>query len=110
MFGSFVKGNVRDDSDIDIAFFSEKAISSYEIFMLAQDLASMVGREIDLVDLRQASTVLRAQIIGTGKPIYSSDDYFRAEFALRALKEYALLNEERQVVIDSITERGRVYG
>ena len=31
-------------------------------------------------------------------------------FEMRAFKEYALLNEEREVILKKIKERGSVYG
>lgn len=66
--------------------------------MVAQQLAEVFNR---VVDLRKASTVLKAQIVACGKRIYEIDLNRRINFEMVALKEYALLNEERQVVVDS---------
>jgi len=100
LFGSYVKGNFRNDSDIDIAFLSDNKFSNYEIFMFSQDLANILKHEIDLINLKNASTVFKAQILGTGKVIYCTDENRRKYFAMRAYKEYALLNEERKVILD----------
>lgn len=102
LFGSFVKGNFRKDSDIDIAYLSDKEISNVERFWISQEIADKLKRDVDLVDLKSASTVLRAQIVSTGEVIYCEDNYRKDLFFLRALKEYALLNEERDVVLKSI--------
>ena len=110
IFGSSVNGNFNDESDVDIAFLSSTEISGYDIFMIAQEIADLIKREIDLIDLNKASTVFRAQVVGTGTIIYCNNDYDRMNFEMRALKEYALLNEERAVILDSIKERGKVYG
>lgn len=110
IFGSYAKGNTREDSDIDIAFFSNQKFNEYEVFTVAQQLADKLGREVDLIDINKASTVFKAQIIGTGKVIYCSDETQRMNFMMRALKEYALLNEERAVILEKIKERGKVYG
>jgi predicted nucleotidyltransferase len=110
IFGSSVKGNFREDSDIDIAFISAQEFKPYDLYLLAQALVSEVGREIDLVDLRQASTVFKAQILGSGQVIYSNDPKELANFQIRTLKEYALLNEERAEILRNISVRGRVYG
>lgn len=109
LFGSGVKGNMRQDSDIDIAFLTDKKVTDYEVFMAAQELAVKLGTNIDLVNLRQASTVLKAQIIGTGKIIYDKDPQKRMEFQIRCLKEYTILNEERQCIFDKLKERGSMY-
>jgi uncharacterized protein len=35
VFGSYVKGITRDDSDLDIAYYSLKKLTDYERFLLA---------------------------------------------------------------------------
>ena len=110
LFGSYGTGRTHSSSDIDIAFLGDKKLHSYEVFMLAQVLASRVGKEVDLIDLQAASTVMRAQIISSGHVMYCGDDSRRTAFFIRALKEYALLNEERNVILRLIERRGSVYG
>lgn len=109
LFGSVVKGNLHPGSDIDIAFLSENKISSYDLFIIAQGLAGILGKEVDLVDLNNATTVFQAQVIGTGKNIYCSDNYKRMVFEMVALKKYARLNEERACILKKIKESGRIY-
>lgn len=74
LFGSLVKGNFRKDSDIDIAYLSDKEISNVERFWVSQEIADSLNRDIDLIDLKKASTVLKAQIVGTGEVIYCEDE------------------------------------
>lgn len=110
LFGSFARGELRNDSDIDIAFLSEKQFNDYQLFLLSQKLADKLGREVDLVQLDKASTVFQAQIVGTGETIYCTDETKKMYFEMRALKQYAKLNEERKPVLDAIKESGAVYG
>jgi len=49
---------------------ADKKISDYKIFMAAQELANLVGKDFDLVNLENASTVFKAQVLGTGEIIY----------------------------------------
>ncbi|WP_047155267.1 type VII toxin-antitoxin system MntA family adenylyltransferase antitoxin [Aneurinibacillus tyrosinisolvens] len=109
LFGSVVKGTMHNESDIDIAFLSDQAFTEYEIFMAGQELAAKLGKEVDLVDLNRASTVLKAQIVGTGKILLDCDPSRRMVFFMRAFKEYAKLNEERQPIFDRLKERGTLY-
>ncbi|KGG79387.1 DNA polymerase subunit beta [Caloranaerobacter azorensis H53214] len=102
IFGSAAKKRLRKDSDVDIAFLSDKYFDDYEIFMISQELADVLNRDVDLIDLNKATTVLKAQIIGNGKIIYSKNDRKVSEYRIRALKEYCLLNEERQVILQKI--------
>ncbi|MDW7673645.1 MAG: nucleotidyltransferase domain-containing protein [Bacillota bacterium] len=110
LFGSAAKGTMRPDSDIDIAFLSDKQFTDYELFLIGQGLADVLQKEVDLVDLNKASTVFQAQVVGNGIAIYCNDEKKRMYFEMIVLKKYARLNEERQRIIDNIKERGSIYG
>ncbi|MTI69882.1 MAG: nucleotidyltransferase domain-containing protein, partial [Firmicutes bacterium] len=59
LFGSAANGTLREDSDVDIAFLSSKNIEDYDIFMLGQELAEKLERDVDLIDLKKAYTVFK---------------------------------------------------
>ena len=80
------------------------------LFHLAQELAIQLGRNVDLLDLRSTTTVMRAQIISTGRCLKSHDDQARAEFEMYAYSDYARLNEERRELLKDIKERRLIYG
>lgn len=106
LFGSTVKGNTHGESDIDIAFLSDKISSEYEVFMAAQELADLLKKEVDLVDLARANTVFRAQVIGNGKVIWDDDPLRRMNFFMNSYKAYAKLNEERQPIFNRLKDKG----
>ena len=110
LFGSFAKGTEQEDSDIDLAYFSKKQLSSYERFILAGQLAVISGCEVDLVDIKRIDTVFNMQIFAYGIPIYIADknEYIRQQ--MRAYSMYVTLNEQRAAIIESIKGRGSVYG
>ena len=110
LFGSRAKGGFRGDSDLDLAYLSVQDITEYDQYMLAQKLAKLSGHEVDLIDLNKASTVLKARIVGMGKLIYCRDQTFKANYVIRTLKEYALLNEERKEILERIKKEGVIYG
>lgn len=110
LFGSAAKGTMTHQSDIDIAFLSDQPVNDYEVFMVAQELSDLLNRQVDLINLANASTVFRAQVIGTGKTIYDNDPFRRMTFQMNSLKAYAKLNEERQCVLDKVRERGFMHG
>lgn len=110
IFGSTIKGAVHKESDIDIAFLSENIkMDRYDLFMIAQELADKLNKEVDLIDLENTSTVFRAQIIQTGKIIFCIDELKKAHFEMKALKMYAKLNEERSEILDHIEGSGSIY-
>ncbi|MDH5739070.1 MAG: nucleotidyltransferase domain-containing protein [Nitrospira sp.] len=109
-FGSAERGAVRPESDIDLAIFSREALPELRRFELAQDLAIQLHRDVDLVDLRSASTVMRMQIISTGTCLTSVDEQARREFEMYTYSDYARLNEERRDILKRISASGLVYG
>ena len=110
LFGSYAKGRARDESDIDIAFLTDQKVDEYQSFCIAQELAGLIGKSIDCVNLHSVSTVFQVQVIGHGKVLYCRDETRRKYYFLRTLKEYALLNEERATILKQIKERGTIYG
>ncbi|MDQ0230916.1 type VII toxin-antitoxin system MntA family adenylyltransferase antitoxin [Metabacillus malikii] len=110
LFGSFAKGTNCDDSDIDLAYFSKELLSSDERFMLTGELAEIAGQEVDLVDLKQIDTVFTLQIFSQGIPLYIQDENEFTRQKMRAYSMYATLNEQRAGIIESIKERGSVFG
>ena len=109
LFGSTAKGTSRAESDLDVAFLSPVTLDEYEVFMIAQQLATKLNQDVDLVDLRRASTVFQGQIVTTGKIIYTVDEQTRMNYEMKVLKMYAKLGEERKLIIDDIEESGTVF-
>jgi predicted nucleotidyltransferase len=109
-FGSQTKGTARPASDVDLAILSRVALSELRRFELAQDLAIQLHRDVDLVELRSASTVMRMQILSTGTCLTSVDEQARREFEMYTYSGYARLNEERQDILKRISASGLVYG
>jgi len=108
-FGSADTPFERSDSDIDLAILSSKPLSSMARWELAQDLARHLRRDVDLVDLRSASTVLRQQVFQHGRRIYCADRFLADEFESRTLSDYVRLNEARRGILKDIYERGKIY-
>ena len=87
----------------------ESPSNAYNNFILAQTLAAQLKRDVDLIDLKQATTVLQMQIIANGYIILSKDEKKRAFFEMVVYKNYAKLNEERAPVLDRIKESKSIY-
>lgn len=109
-FGSQVHGTARPTSDMDLAVLARNPIPNERRFHIAQDLAAQLHCNVDLLDLRTASTVMRMQVLATGQCLDTRDDQAKAEFEMYAYADYARLNEERRELVKGITERGLIYG
>jgi predicted nucleotidyltransferase len=102
LFGSAAAGQLRPDSDVDLAFLSRQSIPPEEVFQARLRLAEALGSDVDLVDLARATAVLRKEVLATGRVLLETDPQRRAEFEMYALSDYARLNEERAPVLDAL--------
>ena len=109
-FGSQARGTARPTSDIDLAVLTSHPIPGEQIFHLAQELAICLHRDVDLVDLRSASTVMRMQVRTTGQCLDTKNLQAKAEFEMYTYADYARLHEERRDLVKGIKARGLVYG
>ena|SRR5436190_10605869 len=67
LFGSMATGQVRHASDIDIAILPKDELPSVFFAKLADIIEeSTIPYEVDLVDLREVSPVLRDKVFRTG--------------------------------------------
>ena len=108
-FGSRASGLARPDSDLDLALLAPRPLDPLARFDAQQALAAALGTDIDLVDLASASTVMRAEVLRTGRVLHDADPTARAFWEVHAMSAYALLNEERRGILDDVHRRGRVY-
>lgn len=72
-FGSRITGHATPDSDLDLAVLVEGHADIIVLFNLSSDLADLAGCDVDLVDIRAASTVMQHQIIQTGVRWWAKD-------------------------------------
>lgn len=109
LFGSADEGRLRPDSDVDLAVLVPDPITPAQRWALTAQLANLVRRDVDLVDLRRASTVLQALVVSRGSRLWVRDASPVAWFEMRALKSYALLNEERAPILERMQREGSPF-
>ncbi len=113
LFGSYGTEDERPSSDVDIALLllpeQAKAAGSLLLGELHLALAELLGKEVDLVNLRQVSTVFQKEIVMTGQQIFCADVYAADEFEMLTLSYYQKLNEERREILAAFKESGRAY-
>ncbi|MBE5919705.1 MAG: nucleotidyltransferase domain-containing protein [Pseudobutyrivibrio ruminis] len=51
LFGSYAKGNARENSDIDI--YVDSGLKGLSFFGLLEDMVMTLGKQIDLIDVSQ---------------------------------------------------------
>lgn len=68
---------------------------------LHQTLEKLFSKNIDLINLRQVSTVLQKEVISAEQRIYCADDNAADEFEMLTISYYQKLNEERADILQS---------
>ncbi|GMU64305.1 MAG: hypothetical protein AMXMBFR36_05790 [Acidobacteriota bacterium] len=109
-FGSTAAGTERAGSDVDLAVLAEGPVDAGRRFDLQEELATELGRDVDLVDLGRASTVLAVEVVGRGELLLDADPARRGAFEDLALSSYARLNEERRAILERVAAEGTVHG
>lgn len=109
LFGSQAMGEATPSSDVDLALLLPTPLSAEQRWQLSGEVAERLRTDVDLIDLRQASTALQHQIVTKGQRLWQrgldSD-----EFELTVQSEYWDLAIQRRQLLADIKQRGSVYG
>ena len=107
--GSQVQGTAERDSDLDLALLNAGYADSLALWNLSGDLADIVHRPVDLLDLRAASTVMQYQVITRGQRLWSVG--LPADlFECYVLSEKTALDTARAPLLADIQATGSIYG
>ena len=101
IFGSFIDGTSDHNSDIDIAFLAAEKISNISNWEVSKSLALELQIDVDLINLREADTIFKYQIISTAKRIHG-EGYDVEAFETLAYSFYLRFQEERKPIVDQI--------
>lgn len=71
IFGSMADGNPQIGSDIDVAVYPKKKLSSQQRQKISDQIACATGRTVDLADLTDADGALLRQILRKGRIVFS---------------------------------------
>ncbi|MGH7908911.1 MAG: nucleotidyltransferase family protein [Thermodesulfobacteriota bacterium] len=69
LFGSSVKGEMTEESDIDVLVEIEKDISLLDFVGLKLELEEILGRKVDLVEYCTLKPILRERVLREQVPI-----------------------------------------
>ena len=108
-FGSRVQGVANASSDLDLAVLVPTYVPSLRLWDLSHLLATRLGHDVDLLDLRAASTVMQHQVLSTGIKLWSQEPQ-AGLFECFVFSEKFDLDIARAGYLSDIVERGSVYG
>jgi len=108
VFGSHASGHAHVESDLDLAVLLSGSSDPVKLWSVAEEIALWLGSDVDLIDLRQASTVMQYQIIMTGQRLWQADSQ-AALYETFILSENTDFNQARAGILADIHARGTVY-
>lgn len=106
-FGSFGSEYQTASSDLDLALIAREKQNPVFLWELAQSIASDFNMNVEIIDMLQASTVFKYQIITEGRRVWCSDETKCDALENTYASMYLRLNEERKDIIqDNRTRNG----
>lgn len=88
VFGSAAEGRLRKDSDIDLAIYVTKELEPLEYLKLPTKLSDLIKREVHLIVLNKASSLLRHRIMKERKILFIKDFDTYAKFREKTMTDY----------------------
>lgn len=73
LFGSLAADRATSNSDLDLGVAADHPLDIDLKTVLIEELAQLLGRPVDLVDLQTASGVILQQVLAKGTLIYCTD-------------------------------------
>jgi len=103
--GSVAKGTPRNDSDLDIAALCYPGVmlTSMDLLLLTEKLASLSKREIHLSVLSHDNLIFLREVIEHGELLFSKDSFYSDLFVCTGLSLAAKLHEDSWEVINAYT-------
>jgi uncharacterized protein len=113
LFGSYGTERQWPNSDADVALLlppeEAKQWGWPRMSQLQAALERLLGKDVDLINLREVSTVFQKEIIMAERRIFCPDRYAADEFEMLVLSFYQKLNAERAEVLAAGLHSGRFY-
>ncbi len=83
LFGSLATGRARADSDVDLAVLCTPPLGN-DRFALMDRVASLIGRELDVIDLATVAPAVAWEVVTTGRLLHERDELAVESFVRHA--------------------------
>jgi len=100
LFGSLASGQEHIESDVDLAVALDHVLDADEKMQMVEDIALVMGRAVDLIDLKVVGEPLLGQIVQHGKQLVGNASMF-GDLLSRHVFEQADFMPYRQRILDA---------
>ncbi len=107
-FGSQMQGTATPESDLDLAILVAGYADPLLLWQLSSQLADIVDCDVDLLDLRAASTVMQSQVLMTGERLWGLP-LEAGLFECFIMSEKMWLDEKRAGILADIAQKGTIF-
>ncbi len=103
LYGSAATGQLRPDSDVDIAvLLGRRSADPFELAALRTDIEARLGRDVDLVALETASPILAMEVLRQHRILVNNQPQLLENFIVKTLGAYFDLKQVRQPIEEAI--------
>lgn len=88
LYGSQATGRTHAGSDVDLAGLFARSPTPTELFEAGLELAQLLEREVDLVDLDRVSPLLVRQVLRSGRLVHESNPVRQVALAVKNTSLY----------------------
>jgi predicted nucleotidyltransferase len=110
VYGSFARGDEWPNSDVDLAVLLPADRQIEDLLGLMSEVSLRTQRDVDLVDLRKVSDVLRREVFEDGRTLFISQPDAVLAWEASAMSRYARHREETRDIMEDFRRTGIGYG
>ena len=99
VYGSFARGDERPDSDLDLAVLLAPGAKLPDKLALISEVSQQVGRDVDLVNLREAGLDLVHELLQNGEPLLVRRESDVLVWEAERMTDYAEFNPRRSDIL-----------
>lgn len=109
VFGSLASNRIHARSDIDLAIWCGRPVEPVRRFEAQRDLGVALDRDVDLVDLATASTLVGKEVFLHGIVLVQNDPGAILDLQARTYSDYASLMDATRGIREAIQRDGVAF-
>lgn len=109
VFGSFARGEEGPSSDLDLAVLLPPQRRIKNLLDVMSSVSMQTGRDVEVVELRNAGDVLCREVLLEGRALYVRDPDTVLAWEAAAMSRYARHREEIRDILEDFRKTGIGY-